>query len=314
MEFFVISITALVFITAVIVLSYFGKKSDAKEKRLDYVRQLGSDSLADQMQKSFYERYLQKYLLKMRQLFKRLADTSRVRTRKKRDNAEQIERQLRLAGVLISAEEFTSLKQVFMLAALALFALLALFIPGDLSTKLLIALIGLAVAVAGPTFFLRFKVSGHQEKIRDQLPDAMDLLGVSIEAGLGFDLALVKVAEKLSGPFIDELMLVHREIQMGRTRREALQNMADSSDIPELKTFVSALVQAEQLGIPIINVMRIQSAQLRVTRKQIAEEKGMKAPVKILIPLVFLIFPVLFIVLLGPTVINIMREFSGGVF
>jgi len=214
----------------------------------------------------------------------------------------------------MSAEEFLSLKQLFMLAIIALFAIVALLIPGDLNFKLMIGFVGFTFAVAVPTLFLRFRVKGHQQKIRDQLPDAMDLLGVCIEAGLGFDLALVKVAEKISGPFIDELMLVHREIQMGRTRRDALQNMANSSDIPELKTFVSALAQAEQLGIPIINVMRIQSAQLRETRKQIAQEKGMKTPVKILLPLVAFIFPVMFIVLMGPTVINMIHEFKGGIF
>lgn len=314
MEFFVISVTALAFVAAVIVLSYFGKEADAKEKRLDYVRQIGSDALGPELEKSFYERYIRKIAVKTRSLLKRPGEQRVVKNKKRFENAALIERQLRLAGLFMSAEDYSSLKQIFMLAVIALFVIIALLFPGDLKAKLMVGLVGFSIAVAGPTFFLRFRVKGHQQKIRDQLPDAMDLLGVCIEAGLGFDLALVKVAEKISGPFIDELMLVHREIQMGRTRKEALQNMANSSDIAELKTFVSALVQAEQLGIPIINVMRIQSAQLRVTRKQIAQEKGMKTPVKILLPLVGFIFPVMFIVLLGPTAINIIHEFSSGVF
>lgn len=314
MEFFVISITALSFIISVIVLSYFGQKSDAKEKRLDYVRQLGSDALGAELEKSFYERYIRKLAIKTKNLLKRQTSPRVVKNKKRFESAVQIERQLRLAGLFMSAEEFSSLKQLFMLAIIALSAIVALLLPGDLNLKLMIGFVGFTIAVAGPTLFLRFRVKGHQQKIRDQLPDAMDLLGVCIEAGLGFDLALVKVAEKISGPFIDELMLVHREIQMGRTRRDALQNMANSSDIPELKTFVSALAQAEQLGIPIINVMRIQSAQLRETRKQIAQEKGMKTPVKILLPLVAFIFPVMFIVLMGPTAINIINEFKSGVF
>jgi len=197
-----------------------------------------------------------------------------------------------------------------MLASVALFAVLSVFVQTGLKNSLEVLLVGVIIGVEGPTFFLKSKVKGHQQKIRDQLPDAMDLLGVCIEAGLSFDISLIKVAEKLKGPFIDELLIVHREIQMGRTRREALQHLSDSTEIPELKTFTSALAQAEQLGIPIINVMRVQSVQLRAARKQIAQEKGMKSPVKMLIPMVAFIFPVLFIILLGPTVINMIHQFK----
>ena len=137
----------------------------------------------------------------------------------------------------------------------------------------------------------------------------MDLLCVCIEAGLGFDAALLKVSQKLKGPFIDELLIVYREIQMGRTRREALQNLCDATNLDDLKTFASALVQAEQLGIPINNVMRAQSEQLRIERSQQAKEKGMKASIKMLLPMLLFIFPVVFIILMGPTVMNIIETF-----
>ena len=172
---------------------------------------------------------------------------------------------------------------------------------------LLVLATGTLIGVMGPTLYLRSRVSGHQNGIKKQLPDAMDLLCVCIEAGLGFDAALLKVSQKLHGPFIDELMIVYREIQMGRTRREALQNLCDASNLDELKTFASALVQAEQLGIPINNVMRSQSEQLRVERSQAAKEKGMKASIKMLVPMLIFIFPVVFIILMGPTVMNIME-------
>ena len=174
---------------------------------------------------------------------------------------------------------------------------------------LLVLAIGVLLGVMGPTMYLRSRVSGHQNGIKKQLPDAMDLLCVCIEAGLGFDAALLKVSQKLRGPFIDELMIVYREIQMGRTRREALQNLCDATNLDELKTFASALVQAEQLGIPINNVMRSQSEQLRVERSQAAKEKGMKASIKMLIPMLLFIFPVVFIILMGPTVLNIIETF-----
>ncbi|HZK38919.1 MAG TPA: type II secretion system F family protein, partial [Clostridia bacterium] len=220
-----------------------------------------------------------------------------------------IEKQLRLAGIFMSAQEFSSIKMTFMMITLII-AVLAFLLPFDVLMNAFIFLVLAVISIIGPSFFLKSKVKGHQEKIREQLPDAMDLLSVCIEAGLSFDISLIKVAEKLKGPFIDELMIVHREIQMGRTRREALQNMMACTDISELKTFVSALIQAEQLGIPIINVMRIQSAQLRMVRKQQAQEKGLKAPIKILIPMMLFIFPVVFIILLGPTVISTIEQFA----
>jgi len=307
MQFFVISVTVLVFFIALIILSYFGRNADAKKKRIDYINEVRDKTSLTPVEVSFFQRNIKKFAAKFTKVISNVRPKDKVQT----TNAKTavIERQLRLAGVFMSAQEFSSIKLVVLLASVALFSVLSLFVPTANDMNLLVLVIGLLVGVAGPTFFLRSKVKGHQQKIRDQLPDAMDLLGVCIEAGLSFDISLIKVAEKLKGPFIDELLIVHREIQMGRTRREALQNLADSTEIPELKTFTSALAQAEQLGIPVINVMRVQSVQLRAARKQIAQEKGMKAPVKILIPMVGFIFPVLFIILLGPTVISIMHNF-----
>ena len=169
---------------------------------------------------------------------------------------------------------------------------------------LLILAVTMVIGIMGPTLYLRSRVSSHQGGIRKQLPDAMDLLGVCIEAGLSFDSALLKIAERLKGPFVDELLIVHREILMGLPRREALQNLSNASDIDELKTFASALIQAEQLGIPINNVMRVQSAQLRMTRSQQAQEKQKSVNQK-LIPMLCLFSD--FIIVLGPTVMTILK-------
>lgn len=307
MQFFVLSISVLVFFVAVIILSYFGKISDDKKRRLDYIRNLGQKKSIPGSDASFYERYLKRLIKRISSVLKRTAPINKIQKNKEKDIL--IEKQLRLAGVFISAQEFSSIKMTFMLTAIVI-SILALLLPFDFVTNALIFLVVAVIGIASPTFFLRSKVKGHQEKIREQLPDAMDLLSVCIEAGLSFDIALIKVAEKLKGPFVDELMIVYREIQMGRSRRDALQNMIACTDIAELKTFVSALIQAEALGIPIINVMRIQSAQLRMVRKQQAQEKGLKAPVKMLLPMVIFVFPVIFIILLGPTVINIINQFA----
>lgn len=307
MEFFVLSITALAFFAAVIIFGYFGKKSDDKKRRLDYIQDISAMKRMPDLELSFFDRYLKKIFKRISLLLKRTTPVNQIQKNKERNL--MVEKQLRLAGIFMSAEEFSSIKLTVMIATLII-AVFAFLLPFELAINVFIFLILAILSIIGPTFFLKLKVNKHQEEIREQLPDALDLLGVCIEAGLSFDIALVKVAEKLKGAFIDELMIVYREIQMGRTRREALQNMIACTDIAELKTFASALIQAEQLGLPIINVMRVQSAQLRIVRKQQAEEKGLQAPIKILIPMMLFIFPVVFIVILGPTVISTLEQFS----
>ena len=222
---------------------------------------------------------------------------------------EAIGKQLRYAGIFMEASDFQFIKYAFLVGAVFLTLVISLAVKTQVLISLLIIMVGVLIGIMGPTLYLRSRVSSHQKGIKRQLPDAMDMLCVCIEAGLGFDAALLKVSQKLKGPFIDELLIVYREIQMGRTRREALQNLCDATNLDELKTFASALVQAEQLGIPINNVMRAQSEQLRTERSQQAKEKGMKASIKMLLPMLLFIFPVVFIILMGPTVLNIIDTF-----
>lgn len=225
---------------------------------------------------------------------------------KKNAKYKLVEKQLRLAGLSISPENFLFYKKAIMVLIIVVSAFIAI-----ITKTIFLILIGLLIALLIPNLYLNSKVKSHQQGIRDQLPDAMDLLGVCIESGLSFDASLLKVSERMEGPFIEELLKLYRQIQMGVPRGDALKNMANSSEIPELKTFIAALAQATQLGIPMNNIMKVQSETLRETRMQMAREKGQKAPVKMLLPMVGLIFPVLFIVILGPVVINIM---SMGVF
>jgi len=133
-------------------------------------------------------------------------------------------------------------------------------------------------------------------------------LTVSVEAGLGFELALVKVTERCPGVLSQELGRVIQEMKLGRSRREALQDMAERIGAEDLSAFVTSLIQADQLGVGIGNILRVQSGEMRRKRRQRAEEQAMKAPVKMLIPLVLFIFPALFVVLLGPALIQIMKN------
>jgi tight adherence protein C len=150
----------------------------------------------------------------------------------------------------------------------------------------------------------------RQEELRRGLADALDMLTVCVEAGQGFDSALLQVARSVDGPIAGEFARVLSEIQIGKSRGEAFSSLAARTTVPEAKNFVSALVQADRLGLPIANVLREQSNQMRLVRRQIAEEKAQKVPVKILFPMLLCIFPALFIVIIGPGAIRIVDSFS----
>ena len=149
----------------------------------------------------------------------------------------------------------------------------------------------------------------RSERIRRDLPDAIDLLSISVEAGLGFDAAVQQVAQNTDGPLADELSRMIREMQLGQGRSAALRGLAARSTVHELRAFVGAMVQADQLGIPIGQVLRVQSSEIRVKRRQRAEELAQKVPVKITVPLIFCILPCLFVVVLGPAALTIMDTF-----
>ncbi len=156
-----------------------------------------------------------------------------------------------------------------------------------------------------PELYLKIRSDKRNEEIEKTLPDIIDLLTVSVEAGLGFDSALAKVAEKSKGIVADEFKRVLKENRMGKARKESLKDMSDRLGEENIVTFIGSIVQAEQLGISFSKVLRVQSEQVRHKRRQRVEEAAMKAPIKMLIPLVFFIFPTIFIVLLGPAAIRI---------
>lgn len=165
-------------------------------------------------------------------------------------------------------------------------------------------------AMVMPDFIIRRLACSRQQKIVAALPDNLDLLTVSVEAGLGFDQALLKLVEKTQGPLTDEFKRVLQEMRIGKTRRDALREMSVRAGVEDLHTFVVAIIQADQLGVGIGKVLRIQSQQLRERRRLKAEERAQKALVKMLIPMVVFIFPCLFIILLGPGVLQLIDNFA----
>ncbi len=162
-----------------------------------------------------------------------------------------------------------------------------------------------------PLLWLNYRISQRQHDIRKELPDALDLLMISVEAGLGFDAALVKITEKWDNELSRAFSRANAEIRVGKLRREALRDMSDRIDVPDMSNFIAAVIQVDQLGVSMSKVLRIQSEQMRVKRRQRAEEEAAQAPVKMMFPLAFLIFPSLLIVLLGPAVIIFMKSGFG---
>ncbi|MBQ2848124.1 MAG: type II secretion system F family protein [Clostridia bacterium] len=307
MEFLVIAYSFLAFILVVLIAAPIGKKNDKKQNRIDSINNSVGQPVFQELQLSFYDRFLGKGVKKLSEKLSKFAPKKKNANKNK--TLEAIRKQLRLAGSFMDPADFQFIKYAFLIGTVFLTMIILVVVKMEPMIMLLVLAVGVLVGMMGPTMYLNSRVSSHQTGIKKQLPDAMDLLCVCIEAGLSFDAALLKVSQKLQGPFIDELLIVYREIQMGRTRREALQNLCDATNLDELKTFASALIQAEQLGIPINNVMRAQSEQLRIERSQQAKEKGMKASIKMLIPMLLFIFPVVFIILMGPTVMNIIDTF-----
>ena len=173
---------------------------------------------------------------------------------------------------------------------------------------ILLAAVGGLFGYTAPEFWLGRKVRARQHAILLMIPDALDLLTISVRAGLGFDAALGKVVEKLQGPLSDEFRRALAEVRVGKARREALRDIVPRTEVVPLTNFIGAIIQAEQLGVSISKVLQVQSEQLRIERRQRAEEMAAKAPIKMLFPLVGCIFPSLFIVILGPAIILIVQN------
>ena len=180
-----------------------------------------------------------------------------------------------------------------------------------LGKSFLFALVAAALGWVVPETMMQSKAKHRGKEIQRDLPDILDLLTVSVEAGLGFDAALVKVVERKKGPLADEFGIVLREIRVGKPRKDALRELSERVTVDDITSLVSAVIQADQLGVGISNILRIQAEQVRTKRRQQAEEAAMKAPIKMLFPLVFFIFPTLFVVLLGPAIIQIAETLLG---
>lgn len=255
-------------------------------------------SMRKELDKPFDERVLQPLQSLLSRLGRRLSPQGQV---------DRIQHRLSVAG---SPESWTvdrvlAFKMLGLLAGVVLTIAVGLILrPGPLPV------IGVAALLCAGGYFspniVLYQI-GYQrmERIRRELPDALDMLTITVEAGLAFDAALAQVARNTDGPLAAEFFRVLQEMQIGMGRMEALRGLGERANLPELRGFVTSMVQADAFGIPIANVLRVQAKEMRVKRSQRAEEQAMKVPVKILFPLIFCILPTLFVVVIGPGAVNI---------
>lgn len=301
----VVLIVAMAMLGSIVLLFVGVAAPRSSDQVMDRLAEYGGRTLTleeIELSQPFSQRIIKPILDGLAQLLGRLAPQR---------NIEETRRKLELAGRPYGwgPTEFLGVRGLAgILLAVMTFLLLTLtgqYLPRRFLATLVAGGLGFYLL---PTLWLSSQIRRRQTEIVKALPDALDLLTISVEAGLGFDAAMSKVAEKWENELSLAFNRVIQEIRMGKLRREALRDMADRMDVPDVSSFVAAIIQADQLGVSIAKVLRIQSEQMRIRRRQRAEEKAHQAPVKMLFPMAFLIFPALFIVLLGPAVLVVMES------
>lgn len=260
------------------------------------------DPMRQELDKPFTERVTKPFFARLTSLGRRFTPS---------DQAARFRHKLDLAGNPPGWD--TDRILAFKMLGLLIGAAVGVLVPLLFGNVLWAILFGVGLAALGfflPNIVLYQTAYNRSEQMLKDLPDALDLLVISVEAGLGFDAALSQVARNTSGPLAEEFFRVLQEMQLGTSRSDAMRALSDRTDVSDLRGFISAMVQADAFGIPVANVLRVQAREMRIRRSQRAEEAAQKVPVKILFPLIFCILPVLFIAILGPAVIQIVKAFS----
>ena len=297
------------FIVLYVIIQAMGRKQELVKSRLrglnsgEEQKRLADVYWRENMKRSLYERTVKSFADKIAAKLAKLTPASfRVQAEELVDQTNNFNG-MGLSGFML-----------FLGASTIFFFLLGFWLVHSKNMPLVKSfLIFGAFIVAGmyvPFFVLRRMVEERQEAIRQSMPDVLDLLCVSVQAGLGFDGAMGKVTAKMKGPLIEEFERLLQELRMGITRRNALNRLAKRCGIEEMKLFTAALIQAEKLGVGTAQVLEIQSENMREMRRQRAKETAAKLPVNIIFPTTVFIFPALFIVVLGPAIVTIMKTFS----
>src|SRR5215203_237342 len=280
------------------------RDEDPLKARLSQLGQMTAKDLQElELQQPFFDRTVRPLAARLSGTVARITSSS---------FSEPTEKRLAMAGNPgdMKVADWLGIKAIGAGVGGGILFLLFGILGGNIVQGLVLGAVGLGIGYMGPEFWLGGRVKKRQKAILLQIPDALDLLTISVRAGLGFDAALGKVVEKMKGPLIDEFRRALAEVRVGKIRREALRDIVPRTDVVPLTNFIGAIIQAEQLGVSLSQVLQVQSEQPRIQRRQRAEEQAAKAPIKMLFPLVGCIFPSLFIVILGPAIILIVQNLN----
>ena len=278
------------------------RQEDPLKARLSQLGQMQAKDLQElELQAPFFDRTIRPLAARLSGAVARVTSSS---------FSERTEKRIAMAGNPgdLKVADWLGIKAIGLGVGFGVLFILFGVLGKDISRGLLLGLAGAGIGYVGPEFWLGGRVRKRQKLILLQIPDALDLLTISVRAGLGFDAALGKCVEKMKGPLIDEFRRALAEVRVGKARREALRDIVPRTEVQPLTNFIGAIIQAEQLGVSISKVLQVQSEQLRIERRQRAEEQAAQAPIKMLFPLVGCIFPSLFVVILGPALILIMQN------
>ncbi|MEW6606590.1 MAG: type II secretion system F family protein [bacterium] len=310
MNFLLVMIIFMVITTFSLVI--IGVLTSRRAKVINRLKKVTSDRTPEQivisldeeeLRKPFFERMVKPVIQKIALKFTRKEGSSAYQ--------DKLLTQLIMAGNPGNLQPGEFIVIQFLISLVLLFVILILCLFINLNPPILIlvfALTGFGFGFVGPKFWLSKQVTIRKRQISRSLPGTLDLLQVSMEAGLGFDLALSKVVEKVKGPLAFEFKKALEEIIVGKSRKEALKDISRRTQVEDLQLFINNIIQAEQLGVGIARVIQVQSDQIRVLQRQRAEEQAMKVPIKMLFPLIFFIFPTILLVVLGPVLLKIISE------
>jgi tight adherence protein C len=302
--FAVVAVAALVFFVIVWVgLGVTRAREDMSNRLALYGRQTGGGTVRDdELAKPLAQRTIGPVVLKISGFLRRFTPVGYL---------EKKQHQLILGGspANLDAPSFIVIK--LLTTIVGLFAAFFLVDYGNSTfQRFILFILPIVLGFFGPDAWLQRKIDDRSETMLRALPDLLDLLVISVEAGLGFDSALSRVVSTVPGPLSEEFFRMLQETRVGVGRRDAMRHLMDRTDLDELRSFLLAMIQAEAFGVTIARVLRVQADEMRVKRRQRAQEKAFAAPVKLVFPLVFCIFPALFIVLLGPAAIQIGEAFA----
>jgi tight adherence protein C len=279
------------------------RRVDPMEARIQQFGQAPRSLEEIEMQAPFAERFLRPLLQGTARALGRLTPGS---------TADGTAKRLRAAGLQgqMQPSDFIGMKGLGAIIGLAIGVAFAFLLHAAILGGLVLTMLGLILGYVAPDLWLRSRTDSRKVEIQNQLPDTIDLLTISVEAGLGFDQALGRIVSKSSNTLSREFGQVLQQMRLGIPRRDALRQMADRTGVDDVTQFVGAIVQAEQLGASVGRVLRVQSAEMRVRRRQRAQRLAQQAPIKMLFPMAFLILPSIFVVVLGPAIPRIVKVFA----